>query len=285
MSSNSITHFLFDNLDIRGRYIRLDSEWQKWLGQRHYREAANKLLGESVAFLALTASEIKTEGRLTLQLRGTGKVKTLVVQCQVDTEDLKLRGMIDAPNLEIIDSLPTCFADGDLALTLYNAKTQTDYQSLVVIEGNTSAEIFGNYLSQSVQHPTQLWFSCDEQQLTGLLIEKMPNADVMDEDGWNRINHLINSLSETELATWSLDELLHRLFHEEKVIGYQPLPVVYHCPDERQRVAELIRSFGKEECDRILDEHGKIIVHNDICDKSYVFNVDEINDLFNHTIH
>jgi molecular chaperone Hsp33 len=279
---NSITHFLFDHLDIRGRFIRLDHEWQHWLSNRHYRSAAEQLLGECVAFISLIAADVKTPGKLTLQLRGEGKVKTLVVQCLIEAEQLKLRGMIDAPTLTESDNTATAFADGDLAFTLHNAITQTDYQSIVPIEGETSSEIFATFLNQSVQHPISLWFSVNNQQITGLLIEKMPNADHMDSDGWNRIQHLANSISPTELGNWSLNQLLEHAFYEETVIVYEPLPIVYFCPDERQRVAELILSLGETECQRILSETGKIIINNDICDKTYVFTAEEVTKLFGH---
>jgi len=278
--NNHVTTFLFDELDIRGRYVRLSSEWQAWQVNRHTTAEATKLLGECAAFLSLVAIDVKSLGKLTLQLRGLGAVKTLVVQCQVDREDLKLRGMIEAPHLNQMNSLNDAFANGDLALTLFNEMTQTNYQSIVPIVGTTSTEVFASYLSQSVQQPTSLWLMANEQQVTGLLLEKMPDTDVKDPDGWQRINHLATTLTDDELSNCSLDTLLHRLFHEEIVQCYQPTPAIYHCPDEREKLSEVIRSLGEAECERIISEEGKLIISNELCNRSYVFTLKDIQAIF-----
>jgi len=278
--NNHVTTFLFDELDIRGRYVRLSSEWQAWQVNRHTTAEATKLLGECAAFLSLVAIDVKSLGKLTLQLRGSGEVKTLVVQCQVDREDLKLRGMIEAPHLNQMNSLNDAFANGDLALTLFNEMTQTNYQSIVPIVGTTSTEVFASYLSQSVQQPTSLWLMANEQQVTGLLLEKMPDTDVKDPDGWQRINHLATTLTDDELSNCSLDTLLHRLFHEEIVQCYQPTPAIYHCPDEREKLSEVIRSLGEAECERIISEEGKLIISNELCNRSYVFTLKDIQAIF-----
>jgi molecular chaperone Hsp33 len=283
---NNATTFLFEDLDIRGRFVRLDSEWQQWTQQRHYTPAASNLLGQCVAFLALVGADVKTLGKLTLQLRGTGKVQTLVVQCQIDEHDLKLRGMIDAPQLEPSDSLIDAFAGGDLAFTLHNAMTQTDYQSIVAILGDDIEQVLSNYLKQSVQQPTRLWLRADGQQVTGLIVEKMPNSDLKDSDGWQRINHLADTLTDEELTQLPIDTILHHLFHEEVISIYHPLPLQHHCPDERERIADVVRSLGKTECEQILaDQDGRMVIHNEICDRSYVFTEKDIAQFFNHTLH
>ncbi len=278
--NNHVTTFLFDQLDIRGRYLRLTTEWQHWQTNRHTTPVATQLLGECVAFLTLVAIDVKSLGKLTLQLRGNGEVKTLVVQCQIDREDLKLRGMIEAPELSQLNALSEAFADGDLALTLYNELTQTNYQSIVPIEGDTATQVFADYLSQSVQHPTSLWLVANAQQITGLLLEKMPDTDIKDPDGWQRINHLASTLSDEELQACDIDTLLHRLFHEEVIQRYHPTPVIYHCPDERDKLTEVIRSIGQDECERIISEEGKLIMSNELCNRSYVFSLADVQSIF-----
>jgi len=278
---NAVTTFLFEELDIRGRFVRLDTQWHEWTKNRHYTPAATTLLGQCAAFLTLVGTDVKTLGKLTLQLRGTGKVKTLVVQCQIDEHDLKLRGMIDAPQLQSDDTLNEAFAGGDLAFTLHNAMTQSDYQSIVAILGNDIEAVLSNYLSQSVQQPTRIWLRADREQVSGLILEKMPNSDIKDSDGWQRINHLADTLTDDELSKLPINTILHRLFHEEVISVYQPLPLQHHCPDERARVSDLVKSLGREECDQILaTQEGRIIIHNEICDRSYVFTDTDIAQLF-----
>ncbi|MCI4410799.1 MAG: Hsp33 family molecular chaperone HslO [Thiotrichales bacterium] len=278
--TNQVSTFLFEHLDIRGRYIRLESEWQQWQEARHTTPAATSLLGQCAAFLALVAIDVKAIGKLTLQLRGNGEVKTLVVQCTIKEHTLQLRGMIEAPTLQTTDNLTASFADGDLALTLQNDITQSTYQSIVPIEANQANQVFAHYLAQSVQHPTTLWLSADDQKITGLLIEKMPETDLKDPDGWQRINHLASTLTNDELNSISLDELLHRLFHQEHIIRYQPVAITHHCPDERAHITEVVKSLGQNECERIISEEGKLILSNEICNRTYVFTLADIQRIF-----
>lgn len=278
--SNSVSSFFFEQLDIRGRFVRLDTQWQAWQQNRHTTASATELLGHCSAFLALIATDMKHAGKLTMQLRSKGEIKTLVVQCDVDQEGLKMRGMIDAPELQQTDALSQAFAGGDLAVTLFNTHTQTSYQSIVPIEHNTTKEIFAGYLTQSVQNPTNLWLYADKQQISGLYLEKMPDTDLKDADGWDRLNHLANTLSAEEMRDCDLNIIMQRLFHEETIIFNHETDALYHCPDEREKLTEVIRSLGQAECERILSEEGKLIMTNEICNRTYVFEQSDVEAIF-----
>lgn len=278
--NNHVSRFWFNELDIKGRYVRLESEWQLWQQNRHYTHASTELLGACAAFLSLVAVDVKTPGKLTVQLRGQGSVKTLVVQCDLGHNELKLRGMIEAPQLTTTDELRQDFKGGDMALTLFNQLTQTSYQSIVPISSDRITLIFSDYLSQSVQQPTLLWLVADQKQMSGLLLEKMPDADLKDPDGWQRITHLANTLSIEELTDCSLNELLHRLFHEEQIELYESIETSYDCPDEREKVTHAIQSIGRDECEKIISEEGKLIISNDLCNRSYVFSLSDIQAIF-----
>ncbi len=193
--------------------------------------------------------------------------------------------MIDAPTLQTSDTLIHAFEGGDLAFTLHNAMTQTDYQSIVPIEHETIESVLAGYLTQSVQQPTRIWLRADNTQVSGLILEKMPNSDIKDSDGWQRVNHLADTLTEEELSQLDINTILHRLFHEEEISIYSPLPLQHHCPDERTRVADVVKSLGKAECEQILAmQEGRIIIHNEICDRSYIFTEKDIAQLFTQPI-
>jgi molecular chaperone Hsp33 len=277
---NHVQHFLFDQLDVRGRFIRLESEWQTWQKDRHYTETATHLLGQCAAFIALTASDIKHLGRLTLQLTSNGVIKTLVVQCGIEQERLTLRGMIDAPELTAESQLVPALQASDLAMTLYSAPSNHEYQSFVPIEGESLADILAHYLTQSVQQPTMLWLSATTESISGLILEKMPDTDHKDPDGWNRLIHLTQSLTTEELNLWSLEDMLQRLYHQETLIIYEPISVLYHCPKDLARIDKLLLSLGEAECRDILSQEGRIIISNAICNHDYVYDQAAIDRVF-----
>lgn len=277
---NHVQTFLFDQLDIRGRFVTLESEWQTWQENRHYTDTANQLLGQCGAFLALVASDIKHLGRLTLQLTSDEAIKTLVVQCSIEPERLTLRGMVDASELAQNNQLLPALMASDLAMTLYSAPSNHEYQSVVPIEGDSLNQIFANYLSQSVQHPTRVWLSATANKVTGLILEKMPDTDFKDPDGWDRLLHLTDSLTPEELNAWSLEDIEARLFHQEQVINYQPISIIYHCPKDQARIDQLLRSLGEVECRDILAEEGRVIISNAICNHDYIYDADAVTKVF-----
>ena len=67
---NGIQRFLFEDLDIRGAVIQLDSVWEQLLARRNYPPRIIELLGQMTATTLLLADNLKQPGRLTFQLRG-----------------------------------------------------------------------------------------------------------------------------------------------------------------------------------------------------------------------
>jgi molecular chaperone Hsp33 len=276
---DSVHRFLFENLDIRGALIRLGPAWRQMQAGRDYAEATRNLLGEMTAVTAMIANNLKTPGRLTLHLQGHGPVRMLVVDCD---EQLRLRGLAKAPPDLAPAPVSALFGDGRLALTLdtnaANASRQS-YQSIVPLEGETIAEVFEHYLAQSEQAPARLWLAVDAHRACALFLQKLPDADKRDPDGWNRVQHLAATLKPGELAL-PPKTLLTRIFPEEAVRLFDPLPVSYHCPRDEEKVLEMLRSLGREEVEATLAEQGEIVINDDICNQEYRFGTEVLEQLF-----
>ena len=58
------------------------------------------------------------------------------------------------------------------------------------------------------------------------------------------------------------------------------MPVKYRCDCSRERVTKALISLGEEELQRMIDENKPVSLHCDFCNKDYVFNPDEIKDLY-----
>ena len=61
---------------------------------------------------------------------------------------------------------------------------------------------------------------------------------------------------------------------------YDPLPVVYHCPQDWTKVRDMIRSLGRDDAETILREHGEILIRDDICNHEYRFTPEDVAELF-----
>ncbi|BCN92866.1 33 kDa chaperonin [Thiomicrorhabdus immobilis] len=275
---NAVQRFLFKELNIRGQHIQLQQSWQKMIEERHYPPAIIKLLGELTAMSVLMANGMKHEGRITLQVQGSGPITLLVVDV---THDLKIRGVAKTNQAITTETtLDELLGDGQILMTLENTQTQHHFQSYVPREGDTVAEAFETFLSQSEQLPSKIWLAADETSLGGVMIQKMPETDGHDEDGWDRILQLTTTVKDEELTTLPAEELLHRLFHEEVLELFTAEEVAYECPKDEERVTNMLKSLGEAEVRHILEEQGEIVIHNEMCNFHMRFNKEDIDALF-----
>jgi molecular chaperone Hsp33 len=278
MQTDYVQRFLFENLDIRGRLVCLTGAWQAMLKGRGYPQDIISLLGHTTALNVLLGANQKGAGRVTLQVQGSGPVRLLVSDC---TAELRIRGMAkyepdDIPQ----ESERSLLGDGRLSVTLEDLKSGQFYQSLVPLEGETLEQIFAHYLSQSEQLEAYLRLFADGDALAGLLLEKLPNADSRDPDGWNRVMHFANTLTLDDTRGAQPYDLLTRVFPEELMRVFRLYAVEYHCPYDEDKVKDMLRGLGRQEVESILAEQGEVVIRNEMCNHEYRFDADAIARLF-----
>ncbi|MDD3528256.1 MAG: Hsp33 family molecular chaperone HslO [Gallionellaceae bacterium] len=277
VARNYVRPFLFEHLDIRGALVRLDEAWQALQAGRHYPPPVARLLGEMSAVTALIAANLKQPGRMSFQLKGEGPVGMLVLDCD---ERLRLRGMARA-GAEVAEApAPELLGHGRLALTLDLASQQQPWQSLVPLDGDGIAAIFEHYLERSEQLPTRLVLATTGEAAAGLFLQKLPDAERRDVDGWQRITLLADTVRPEELTDLTAMQLIGRLFPEEYVRLFDPRPVSYHCPEDWPKVEGMLRSLGRAECEAVLREQGEIRIHDEICGHDYRFDAARVAALF-----
>jgi molecular chaperone Hsp33 len=154
------------------------------------------------------------------------------------------------------------------------------YQSIVPLDGNSIAEIFEHYLKQSEQLPSRLFLAASAEGAAGLFLQKLPDADQRDPDGWVRIEALAATVTAEELITLPTEGLLTRLFHEETVRVFDAQAVIHDCPEDWDKVRSMLLSLGRDEVDSALREHGEIVIKDDICNREYRFDAQAIEELF-----
>lgn len=273
---SQVRRFLLEDLDIRGAVARLDDVWQKMQRGRGYAPAVRALVGQLAAITAVVAGNLKQAGRLTFQLQGHGPVRLMVVDCD---ETLNIRGYAKTGE-PICDAPPAAlFGDGHLMLTLDVPGLDQPYQSFVPIEGDTLAEMFAAYLHRSEQQDTALWLAADEHVAACLFLQKLPGADQKDPDGWDRVRQLAATVRDDELLGLDCETLLLRLFHEETVRLFEPRVVHHDWPPDRDKVADVLRSLGRDELERLLAEDGEVRIHDDLSNHEYVFDADALRAL------
>jgi len=278
MQTDYVQRFLFEDLDIRGRLVCLTGAWQRMLDGRDYPEDIAALLGHTTALNVLLGANQKGAGRVTLQVQGSGPVKLLVADC---TSELRIRGMAHYEKQDLEPASERgLLGDGRLSVTLEDVRSGKLYQSLVPLEGETLEQIFGHYLAQSEQSNAFLRLKADSGALCGLLLEKLPRADLRDPDGWNRVTHLASTLTLDETRDAQPYDLLTRVFPEELMRVFRLYAVEYHCPYDETKVKDMLLGLGREEVEGILAERGEVVIRNEMCNHEYRFDARAIAELF-----
>lgn len=268
---DQLTRFLIEGAGVRGVRVHLDDTWRRIRSSDDYPLAAAEMLGEAAAASALFTGHAKVDGRLSVQLRGAGALRTLFAEC---TAAGTLRGIVqfDPDAGPITRDLGELGDDAVLAITIENpavgAREPMRYQGLVALESDSLTGVFEAYFRQSEQLPTRLLLACDADRAAGLMLQKLP-GDEGDDDGWTRACALFDTLRSEELLDWSGDELLHRLFHEDgvQVLGRRPLS--FACSCSLERVESMLVSIGREEAIAAAEETGAAHIRCEFCGQQY----------------
>lgn len=273
-----IQRFLLEDLDIRGSIVKLDEVWTQLQDRRDYPPEAAELLGEMCAIAALIAGNLKQAGRLTFQIQGHGPIGLLVVDC---SETLNIRAMARVDD-EIAGrtGLRELVGDGRLQLSLDAPSMREPYTSIVPLSGDSIKTTFEHYLTQSEQQPSGFWLACSERTAAALFLQKMPDADLCDADGWARIHMLAQTVKADELLVLDPATLLGRLFAEENVRLFDARPVSHNWPRNEDKVLSMLKGLGEDEVRRMLAEHGEIAIRDDLSNHDYRFDTRDIDRLF-----
>ncbi len=301
---SEVHKFLFDGLPVRGTLVRLTDSWQEILQRRAansttgaYPAPVSQMLGELTAAAVLMQSSIKFNGSLTLQIAGDGPVKLAVAEVQ---PDLCMRAtatvMGDVAVGSRLSAMINVTNKGRCAVTLDPKDKfpgQVPYQGVVPLFDDHRqpieklSSVIEHYMLQSEQLDTTMVLAADDKVAAGLLIQRIPmqgegnlagsmvskrNEDEIGlNEHYNRLAVFAASLKQEELLTLNANEILHRLFWEEAMIRYEPMPAKFACTCSRERVSNMILSLGQAEVEEILTERGEVEVSCEFCGQQQRF--------------
>jgi molecular chaperone Hsp33 len=276
--------FIFEHYPIRGHLVHLDAAWQALIEHSDYPEAIRDTLGETVAAAVLLAATIKFEGILSLQLQGEGSVHLMLAQC---TSGLGVRGLARFSQDEQLRRIVDLMGPGNLTVTLENDDGSQRYQGVVPLSENRLADSLQEYFEKSEQLPTRLWLQADAHGASGMLLQRLPDpkpgtgesAEPV-EDAWRRVQLIGETLTPEELRTLTDAQILHRLFNEDDLRLFEPLPVYFRCRCSRERVTAMLQGLGEAETRGVLAERGEVEVRCDFCNRAYSFDAVDVAQMF-----
>ncbi|MEO0420743.1 MAG: Hsp33 family molecular chaperone HslO [Pseudomonadota bacterium] len=281
---DKVRRFVFEDTPVRGQLVDLTESWKAALASRPYAIPVREVLGQAMGAVALLASSLKFDGRMTLQVTGEGPLRMLVVQCR---SDLTMRAMAHAEDrAREVSSFRDLVGEGRLVLSI-EADDGQRYQGIIALDRPTFVACLEDYFANSEQLPTRLWLSAHRQRVVGLLLQQMPleeNASEASEieagNHWNRLQGLVDVTPPDVLPRHGDEALLRQLFPRDDVRLFDPSPVQFHCPCSRERIERVLRMMGREEVDAEIAESGSLSVSCEFCGRSYAFDGDDVVEVF-----
>jgi len=304
-----VVPFTLEQLDGRGRVVRLSDALDAILTRHNYPAPVARLLGEAVVLAALIGSSLKFEGKFILQTQTDGPVNLIVVD--LDAPD-GLRGYArfdaDAVQKAIAEGATSpgqLLGHGHLAMTVDQGPHTDRYQGIVALEGGSLEDVAHAYFRQSEQVPTLVRLAVAQLsrkgerhshwRAGGMLVQYLPphgtrtmpdlpgdgdfsNPDTADtsfaeSDKWTETRALVGTLADDELADPEIsgERLLFRLFHETGVRVFEPMPLEERCTCSADRIEAMLRDNFSAEERADMAVNGEIEVVCEFCSADYHF--------------
>lgn len=301
-----ILPFQIEELDVRGRVVRLGPSIDAVIERHAYPPPVSKLLGEAVALTVLLGSALKIEGRFQLQTRSDGPVGMLVVDFETP-DRVRACARFDKERLYDVRGSGALLGKGHMALTVDQGPDMSRYQGVVALEGGSLEDAAHAYFRQSEQIPTKVRLAVAETleagrrhswRAGGLLVQFLPDApermrtgdlhpgdapegaaapEREEDDAWVEAQTLVATVEDHELIDPTLEpeRLLIRLFNEREIRVFESHGVREACRCSRERVLGMLKSFSTEERRDMRADDGSIEVTCDFCSTRYGFSAEE----------
>ena len=94
------------------------------------------------------------------------------------------------------------------------------------------------------------------------------------------MQQLAETVTRRELLELPPDEILHRLFWQERLMRLDERACRFSCSCSRERVAAMLKMLGREEIESVLNEQGTVEVRCEYCNEPYAFDRIDCTSLF-----
>ncbi len=299
--------FRTERSGVFGRVVRLGPVVDGILRRHDYPEPVSRVIGEAVALTALLGSSLKFDsafdGRLILQTKTDGAIGMLVVDFE-EPGRVRAYASFDKARVEALgrdarDAPGRLLGAGHLAMTIDPGGSLDRYQGIVALDGGSLSDAAHAYFRQSEQIPTFIRLAVARHYAAGswqwraggLLVQYVPpvgegaapdeNEHALvgeDDERWTGARMLAATVEDHELLDPMLtpDRLLYRLFAEEGVRAFPVVGLTEHCRCSRDRVGDLLETFGASELADMREPDGAITVTCEFCNAKYRFESQEI---------
>ncbi|UWQ91454.1 Hsp33 family molecular chaperone HslO [Aliisedimentitalea scapharcae] len=302
---DTVLPFQLDVSDMRGRIARLDGVLDGILKQHDYPATVEALVAEMAVLTALIGQTIDLRWKLSLQVQSKGAVRMIATDYyapQVDGEPAQIRAYASYDADRLTDAVPIAqVGEGYFAIMIDQGKGTKPYQGITALTGESLSNCAEAYFAQSEQLPTRFSLSFGKSteaggqehwRAGGIMLQTLPKASPFvaandgdgdqlkpadlvsgeQEENWNRVNVLLNTVEDLELIGPSVPpiDLLVRLFHEEQPRVYDAQPVRFGCTCSEDRVRQSLSIYSAKDIATMTTDDGDVTADCQFCGAHYV---------------
>ncbi|HDX1193539.1 TPA: Hsp33 family molecular chaperone HslO [Pasteurella multocida] len=271
--NDKLYRYLFQDRAVRGEWVRLNQTFTDTLNTHQYPKVIQNLLGEMMVATSLLTATLKFEGNITVQVQGDGPLKLALVNGN-HQQQIRALARLQA---DVSDDMSLAQLVGKGVLVITIAPTEGErYQGVIALDKPTITACLEDYFVRSEQLQTQLIIRAGEFEgqpvAAGMLLQIMPDGSGSPED-FEHLATLAATVKEEELFGLTAEELLYRLYHEERVEIFPSQPISFFCGCSQERSGAALLLISDEELDEVLAEHnGTIDMQCECCGTHYFFN-------------
>ncbi len=304
---DTVLPFQLDKSDTRGRVARLDGMLEGILKQHDYPPQVEALVAEMALLTALIGQSIKLRWKLSLQVQSKGAVRMIATDFYGPSKEgepamIRAYAKFDRERLSDGDAFDQ-LGDGYFAILIDQGEGMAPYQGITPISGDSLRSCAETYFAQSEQLPTRFALSfgrstepgmSERWRAGGIMLQHMPKVsatagnqggsgeggllearDIVhgeDEENWNRVNLLLDTVEDIELIGPALPptDLLVRLFHEETPRVFETQPVRFGCTCSEDRVRRALSIYSARDIEQMTTEEGTVTADCQFCGAHYV---------------
>ncbi|MFQ5566026.1 MAG: Hsp33 family molecular chaperone HslO [Paracoccaceae bacterium] len=307
---DTILPFRLDRSNMRGRVARIDRTLDRILEQHRYPAPVSALVADAVMLTALIGQAVKIRWKFSLQIRGDGPVRLIATDYFAPEETgrpARMRAYAAFDMGEVVSLRLAPFAmlgRGVFGVTIDQGPDMRPYQGVTPLAGDSLAVCAETYFAQSEQIATRFHALAAQAEMPGhpphwraggLMLQQMPDAggripdaasgedglmtadDVAamgsGEDDWTRANLLMQTVETHELIGPQLaqEELLYRLFRDERPMAYPAQPVEFGCTCSAERVEAAMAEYSAQDIAGMTTEDGRVTADCQFCSAHYEF--------------
>jgi molecular chaperone Hsp33 len=301
---DTVLPFQLDASDMRGRVARLDGVLDGILKQHNYPQPVEALVAEMALLTALIGQTMSLRWKLSLQVQSKGAVRMIATDYyapEKEGEPARIRAYASFDPERITDGAPfEQVGEGYFAILIDQGEGTQPYQGITPLAETTLSQCAEAYFAQSEQLPTRFSLSFGKSsepgkpehwRAGGIMLQHMPKASPFaaqgegtgevltaadlvsgeEEENWNRVNILLETVEDLELIGPSVSpsELLLRLFHEERPRVYDAQSVRFGCTCSEDRVRQSLSIYSARDIETMTTEEGRVTADCQFCGAHY----------------